>query len=237
MLRFVRAGSVFMLFLCSACDRFREVDMKHFRTITSTILFIAILSFSSIGFARDQNLPFNRLPSDVTAEGVVASHAQEDAVFNLTLAGTATRADYESAYTEDIVVYPYHFGIDDVMAFFSGFTGAATFSYHRIDDMKSYQGGKFVVTEVSFFAFDGTGDTSVPTLAFQCVYQHRRMPGNFYHRRMPGNFYHRRMPGNFYLVENIIFVEVGTDFAGVTGEPFTIDDELNPIYQHRFVTK
>jgi len=194
--------------------------MKHFTTMTSTILFIAILSFSSIGFARDQNIPSNRLPSDVTAEGVVASHAQEDAVFTLILEGNATRADYESAYTEDIVVYPYHFGIDDVMAFFSGFaaTTTATFAYHRIDDMKSYQGGKFVVTEVSFLAFDGTGITG-PTLAFQCVFQHRRMPGNS------------------YLVENIIFVDVGTDFAGVTGEPFTIDGELNPIYQHRFVTK
>ena len=198
--------------------------MKHFTTMTSTILFIAILSFSSIGFARDQNIPSNRLPSKVTAEGVVDSHAQEDAVFTLILAGIATRAEYESAYTEDIVVYPYHFGIDDVMAFFSGFDLAnplSTFAYHRIDDMKSYQGGKFVVTEVSFLAFDKErrGDNFVPTLAFQCVFQHRRMLGNF------------------YLVENIIFVDVGTDFAGVTGEPFTIDGELNPIYQHRFVTK
>jgi len=191
---------------------------------------VLLIFLPVIGFARDQNIPSNRLPSDVTAEGVVASHAQEDAVFTLILAGIATRADYESAYTEDIVVYPYHFGIDDVMAFFSGFaaTTTATFAYHRIDDMKSYQGGKFVVTEVSFLAFDGTGDNSIrrgkkpnngPTLAFQCVFQHRRMPGNF------------------YLVENIIFVDVGTDFAGVTGEPFTIDGELNPIYQHRFVTK
>ena len=182
---------------------------------------VLLIFLPVIGFARDQNIPSNRLPSDMTAEGVVASHAQEDAVFTLILAGIATRADYESAYTEDIVVYPYHFGIDDVLAFFSGFAGAATFAYHRIDDMKSYQGGKFVVTEVSFLAFDKErrGDNFVPTLAFQCVFQHRRMPGNF------------------YLVENIIFVDVGTGFAGVTDQAFTIEGELNPIYQHRFVTK
>ena len=111
---------------------------------------VLLIFLPVIGFARDQNIPFNRLPSDVTAEGVVDSHTQEDAVFTLILEGIATIEDYESAYTEDIVVYPYHFGIDDVMAFFSGFaaTTTATFAYHRFDDMKSYQADKLFVKEV-----------------------------------------------------------------------------------------
>jgi len=95
---------------------------------------------------------------------------------------------------------------------------------HRIDNISSYQGGKYVVAELTTFGFSGNGaDRSdagaVATVAFQCVFQYVK-------------------DGQKHKLESLMFqvIEVPGEGAGLTyfeSDGITIRDA----FQHRYDTK